>query len=130
MACALTRFTVNSAGMAAWISPVKRAQTVIAVASGVVTWSGKRSGYGDMVEINHGDGFITRYGHNDENLVTLGSMSKKVSRLPAWAVPVVPLAPMFTSKYTKTVALSIRQAISTRPTANSPAYSVRPLPMA
>ena len=25
-ACALTRFTVNSAGMAAWISPVKRAQ--------------------------------------------------------------------------------------------------------
>ncbi len=55
----------------------KKGSDSIAVASGVVTWSGKRSGYGNMVQINHGDGFITRYGHNDENLVTLGSIVKK-----------------------------------------------------
>jgi murein DD-endopeptidase MepM/ murein hydrolase activator NlpD len=55
----------------------KKGSEIVAVASGVVTWSGKRSGYGDMVEINHGDGFVTRYGHNDENLVTLGSIVKK-----------------------------------------------------
>ncbi len=55
----------------------KKGSEVIAVASGVVTWSAKRSGYGDMVEINHGDGYVTRYGHNDENLVTLGSIVKK-----------------------------------------------------
>ena len=55
----------------------KKGSEVIAVASGVVTWSAKRSGYGNMVEINHGDGFVTRYGHNDENLVTLGSIVKK-----------------------------------------------------
>ena len=55
----------------------KKGSDVVAVASGVVTWSGKRSGYGNMVEITHGDGFITRYGHNDENLVTLGSIVKK-----------------------------------------------------
>jgi|TARA_B110000967_G_scaffold197108_1_gene228447 murein DD-endopeptidase MepM/ murein hydrolase activator NlpD len=55
----------------------KKGSEVIAVAAGVVTWSAKRSGYGDMVEINHGDGFVTRYGHNDENLVTLGSIVKK-----------------------------------------------------
>lgn len=55
----------------------KKGAEVVAVASGVVTWSGKRSGYGKMVEINHSDGYVTRYAHNDENLVTLGSIVKK-----------------------------------------------------
>ncbi len=45
---------------------------VIAVGSGVVMWSGKRYGYGNMVEINHGNGYITRYGHNKENSVKVG----------------------------------------------------------
>ena len=43
-----------------------------AVAAGVVTWSGKRWGYGNMVEITHGNGLITRYAHNRANLVALG----------------------------------------------------------
>ena len=55
----------------------KKGSEIVAVASGVVTWSGKRSGYGKMVEINHGDGYVTRYAHNDKNLVTLGSIVKK-----------------------------------------------------
>jgi murein DD-endopeptidase MepM/ murein hydrolase activator NlpD len=55
----------------------KKGSEVVAVASGVVTWSGKRSGYGKMIEINHSDGYVTRYAHNDENLVTLGSVVKK-----------------------------------------------------
>jgi murein DD-endopeptidase MepM/ murein hydrolase activator NlpD len=50
---------------------------VLAVASGVVTWSGKRSGYGTMVEINHGNGLVTRYAHNKENLVEVGDTVKK-----------------------------------------------------
>ena len=50
---------------------------IIAVASGVVTWSGTQSGYGEMVEISHGDGFVTRYAHNDENLVKAGDLVKK-----------------------------------------------------
>lgn len=45
---------------------------VVAVAAGIVTWSGKRAGYGSLVEISHGDGYITRYGHNQKNLVTVG----------------------------------------------------------
>jgi len=45
---------------------------VVAVAAGIVTWSGKRAGYGSLVEISHGDGLITRYGHNQKNLVTVG----------------------------------------------------------
>ncbi|MDH3353856.1 MAG: M23 family metallopeptidase [Chromatiales bacterium] len=50
---------------------------VIAVGSGVVMWSSKRSGYGNMVEINHGNGYITRYGHNRENAVKVGDTVKK-----------------------------------------------------
>ena len=50
---------------------------VIAVASGVVTWSGDRSGYGKMVEINHSDGYITRYAHNQENIANLGAIVQK-----------------------------------------------------
>ncbi len=55
----------------------KDGSAVIAVASGVVTWSGNRSGYGKLIELNHSDGFVTRYGHNEENLVALGSVVKK-----------------------------------------------------
>ncbi len=45
---------------------------IVAVATGVVTWSGARQGYGRMVEITHGNGYVTRYAHNAQNLVTVG----------------------------------------------------------
>ena len=45
---------------------------VLAVAAGVVTWAGERSGYGKLIEINHGDGFVTRYAHNARALVSVG----------------------------------------------------------
>lgn len=50
---------------------------VLAVADGVVTWSADRYGYGVMVEINHGNGYSTRYAHNSENLVEVGDEVKK-----------------------------------------------------
>ena len=50
---------------------------VATVADGVVTWSAKRYGYGLMVEINHGNGYATRYAHNSENLVAVGDEVKK-----------------------------------------------------
>ncbi len=43
-----------------------------AVAPGVVTWAGARSGYGQLVEINHGNGYVTRYAHNSMLLVKVG----------------------------------------------------------
>ncbi len=55
----------------------KMGDDIIAVADGVVTWSGDRFGYGVMVEINHGNGYSTRYAHNSENLVTVGDEVKK-----------------------------------------------------
>ena len=37
---------------------------VLAVADGVVSFAGDRSGYGNTVEIDHGNGYVTRYAHN------------------------------------------------------------------
>ncbi len=45
---------------------------VVAVAAGVVTFSGDKSGYGNLVEVNHGNGLVTRYGHNARNVATVG----------------------------------------------------------
>jgi len=50
---------------------------VVAVAAGVVTWSRERFGYGKMVEINHGNGYVTRYAHNERNLVSIGETVQK-----------------------------------------------------
>jgi murein DD-endopeptidase MepM/ murein hydrolase activator NlpD len=50
---------------------------VVALAAGVVSWSGPRSEYGNVVEVNHGDGVVTRYAHNKENLVRQGDKVEK-----------------------------------------------------
>ncbi len=55
----------------------KHGDEIVAVADGVVAWSGDRYGYGVMVEINHGNGYSTRYAHNSENLVAVGDEVKK-----------------------------------------------------
>ena len=45
---------------------------VLAVAQGVVTWAGSREGYGVLVEVNHGNGYVTRYAHNSRVSVVAG----------------------------------------------------------
>lgn len=45
---------------------------VVAVASGIVIWAGQRDGYGVLVEVSHGNGYVTRYGHNQRALVEAG----------------------------------------------------------
>jgi murein DD-endopeptidase MepM/ murein hydrolase activator NlpD len=52
-------------------------EPVVAVAAGVVTYAGKHGGYGNLVEINHGNGFVTRYGHNSKVLVAVGDTVSK-----------------------------------------------------
>ena len=54
---------------------------IIATGSGVVTFSGERSGYGKMVEINHGNGITTRYGHAAELVVESGEIVRTGKQL-------------------------------------------------
>ena len=50
---------------------------IIATASGVVSWASERYGYGNLIEIDHGNGYKTRYGHNKEILVEVGDVVTK-----------------------------------------------------
>lgn len=50
---------------------------IVATSSGVVTWASSKYGYGNLVEINHGNGYTTRYGHNAEILVKVGDTVEK-----------------------------------------------------
>ena len=43
----------------------------------MVTYSKERFGYGKVVEINHGNGYVTRYAHNQRVLVQLGDTVQK-----------------------------------------------------
>lgn len=59
----------------------KEGSDIISVAAGVVTWADKRYGYGNLVEINHGNGYVTRYGHAKDVLVKVGEMVKKGQKI-------------------------------------------------
>jgi murein DD-endopeptidase MepM/ murein hydrolase activator NlpD len=47
-----------------------------AALDGTVTFSGQRSGFGNFIELDHGQGLVTRYGHNQANLVQVGEEVK------------------------------------------------------
>ncbi len=55
----------------------KEGSQVISVAAGVITAAEKRYGYGNLVEVNHGNGYVTRYGHNKTLQVSVGQVVKK-----------------------------------------------------
>ena len=55
----------------------KDGSEIKSVSSGIVTWASSRYGYGNLVEINHGHGYTTRYGHNAEILVKVGDAVEK-----------------------------------------------------
>lgn len=55
----------------------KSGSDVNTVADGIVSWIGKRNGYGQMVEIEHGNGYITRYAHNKTLTVAKGDRVRK-----------------------------------------------------
>lgn len=56
---------------------------VVAVADGVVTFSGWRSGYGNLIEVRHGGGYSTRYGHNSRNGVVEGQKVRRGETIAA-----------------------------------------------
>ena len=51
---------------------------IVATADGVVEYAGWNSGgYGNMVDINHGNGIMTRYGHASQVVVSVGQHVKR-----------------------------------------------------
>ena len=51
---------------------VPRGTPIYAADGGTVTYSGWMSGYGYLVQIDHGNGYVTRYGHNSSLTVSVG----------------------------------------------------------
>ena len=50
---------------------------VLAVADGIVSHAGPDGGYGRLIEITHGNGYVTRYAHNAKLLVEPGKTVKR-----------------------------------------------------
>lgn len=55
----------------------KDGSDIIAVAGGVVTYADERYGYGNLVEVDHGDGLVTRYAHAKTIKVKVGDVVQK-----------------------------------------------------
>ena len=50
---------------------------IVATADGVVTAAGWNGGYGNMVDVDHGGGLVTRYGHASALAVTVGQQVRR-----------------------------------------------------
>ncbi|WP_295753477.1 peptidoglycan DD-metalloendopeptidase family protein [uncultured Oscillibacter sp.] len=51
---------------------VPRGTPIYAADGGTVTYAGWMGGYGYLVQIDHGNGYVTRYGHNSSLTVSVG----------------------------------------------------------
>lgn len=51
---------------------LRTGERIKAAGAGTVVWAGRRGGYGKLVEIDHGDGYVTRYAHLSRIDVTKG----------------------------------------------------------
>jgi murein DD-endopeptidase MepM/ murein hydrolase activator NlpD len=67
-------FTKGKAFHAGVDFPAPTGTTVLAAGAGKVTFAGKKSGYGNVVEVSHQNGLITRYAHLSAFLVKQGQV--------------------------------------------------------
>jgi murein DD-endopeptidase MepM/ murein hydrolase activator NlpD len=54
---------------------------VLSAAGGVVSYAGIKSGYGNVVEVDHGNGYSTLYGHNSKLIVRAGDIVRAGQQL-------------------------------------------------
>jgi len=59
----------------------QRLAPIVATADGKIIFSGRNGGYGRSVEIDHGHGFVTRYGHMHKLNVKRGQIVKKGDKI-------------------------------------------------
>jgi murein DD-endopeptidase MepM/ murein hydrolase activator NlpD len=55
----------------------KTGTQIYSVAVGVVSFVGRKGGYGNAVEVDHGNGLVSRYGHLSKPKVAMGALVKK-----------------------------------------------------
>ena len=67
-------FTKRRAFHAGLDMPAPNGTIVLSAGEGKVTFAGTKSGYGTLVEISHGNGLVTRYGHLSATLVKVGQV--------------------------------------------------------
>ena len=60
-----------------WDIGARSGSAIRSTADGLVSVAGREYGYGKLIEIDHGYGVVTRYGHNSKNLVKVGSRVKR-----------------------------------------------------
>jgi len=60
-----------------WDIGARSGSAIRSTADGVVTVAGREHGYGKMMEVDHGYGLVTRYGHNSKNLLKAGARVKR-----------------------------------------------------
>jgi murein DD-endopeptidase MepM/ murein hydrolase activator NlpD len=65
-------FTRRKAFHAGVDFPAPSGTTVLSAGAGTVVFAGQKSGYGNVVEVSHGGGLITRYAHLSAFLVKEG----------------------------------------------------------
>ena len=82
---------------------------VLAVASGIVTWAGPREGYGNLVEINHGNGLRDALCARGPGPWSRSAMRSSAARRWRWSdPPAARPARTCISKCSRTAARSIR----------------------
>lgn len=54
---------------------------IVAAGGGLVVYSDTYAGYGNMIEIDHGDGLISRYAHTSKMLVKVGDVVMKGQKI-------------------------------------------------
>ncbi len=59
----------------------QRQTPIVATADGKVIFAGRNGGYGKSIEIDHGHGFVTRYGHMHKLNVKRGQIVKKGDKI-------------------------------------------------
>lgn len=72
-------------GRKAWHAGVdiagREGAEIKALAAGIVRYAAVKGGYGRLIEIDHGNGLLTRYGHNKSLLVQRGQVVHKGERI-------------------------------------------------
>ncbi len=84
-------------------------EPIHATAAGTVTIAGWSGGYGKMVEIDHGNGLATRYGHMSEIDVRVGEKSGSARSSAGSARPAARPARICITRRASTARRSIRQ---------------------